>query len=127
MGKVACAVAIENLVIDTQGLEQVREDDAAYGVDGIDTDAELALLDGLEVGELQTQHGVDVALVVRIVDDDLAEMIDVGIVEILTLGNGKHFGTIGSRKKLSLAVEQLQGIPLTGVMRGGDDDTAIGT
>ena len=68
MGKVACTLAVENLVVDTQLLEQLGQDDASYRVDGIYADAELALADSLAVDKFQTQHRVDVALVIAVVD-----------------------------------------------------------
>ena len=127
MGKVACTLAVENLVVDTQLLEQLGQDDASYRVDGIYADAELALADSLAVDELQTQHRVDVALVIAVVDGAGAKFVDLSIVEVFFLGHAQNLSAIGSREEFALAVEQLQGVPLTGVMRGGDDDAAIGT
>ena len=127
MGEVACAVAVQYLVVDTQCLEELGQDDAAYRIDGIGTHAETSLLDSLQIGQLQLEHCIDMATVVCIVDDALSELVDLGILKLLFLGHTEHFGTVGSSEELALAVKQLQGIPLTGIVRGGDDDTTIST
>ena len=66
-------------------------------------------------------------LVEAIVDGARTQLINFGIIKILGLGQTEHLGAIGCCKELTLAVEQLQGIPLTGIMRGGNDNTTIGT
>ena len=65
MGEVASAGAIEYQIVHTEGLEEFGQDDAAHAVDGIHADAELAILDGFEIGELQLEHTVDMAQVER--------------------------------------------------------------
>ena len=67
------------------------------------------------------------ATVVSIVDSKAAKMVYLCVVEVLSLSHTKHFSSIGSSEKFALAVKQLQGIPLTGVVRCGDDDTTIST
>ena len=59
--------------------------------------------------------------------DIMSQMVHVSILEVLTFCNGKHDGTISSCQELTLTVQQFQGIPLTGIMRGRNDDTAICT
>ena len=59
--------------------------------------------------------------------DVAAQVLDVSIFEILTVGNGEDFTAIGSCQELSFGIEQLQRIPLSGVVRGCDDDAAVGT
>ena len=126
MGKVARALAVEDLVVDTEGLEELGEDDASDGVDGIGADTELALVDGLAVDEIQLEHGIDMTAVVAVVDSQGAQLVNFCIVKVLGLGDAEHFGTVGSCQEFPLAVEQLQGVPLAGIMRGGDDDAAVG-
>ena len=125
MGEVACTLTVENLVVETEGLEELGEDDAAHGVDGIGTDAELALADGLDIDEFQLEHGVDMTTVVGVVDGAGAELVDLCVMEVFGLCDAEHFGTVGSGEELALVVEQLQGVPLAGVVRGGDDDAAV--
>lgn len=64
------------------------------------------------------------ALVERIVNRALAQMINIGIVEVLCLGDTQHFITTLLGKELPLVVEQLQSVPLAGIMTGSNDDAA---
>ena len=86
----------------------------------------MCLADSLHVHELQCQHGVDVALAVRLVLPVLAELIDFGKGKCLGGSDAQHLGTLGSVEELTLGVQQLQGIPLAGVVRGGEDDASAG-
>ena len=82
--------------------------------------------DRLHVDQRQRQHLLDVALVVRLARNDVTDAVDFGIGEILLLGHRKHTLALGVAQKLTLAVEQLQGVPLARVVRCGDDDAAVG-
>ena len=127
MGEVACAGAVEYLIVHTDGIKEFGQDDAAHAVDGIDADAELAALDGLDVGELQLKHAVDMTQVKRKVLNIVSQLVDLGIVEVLACSDVEHLGTVGRRQEFALAIQQFQGIPLTRIVRGGDDDAAVGT
>ena len=127
VGKVTCAVAIEYLVVYTKSLEQVGQDDTTYRVDGVHTNTELTLLDSFHVDKLQLEHRVDMALVERVIDRQRSQLVDLGIVEVFGFGIGQDLCTIGSCQELTFTIKQLQGVPLTGIMRCGDDNTTIGT
>ena len=116
MGEVARTLAVENLVVETESLEELGEDDAAYGVDSIGTDTELTLTDGFDVDELQLENRVDMTTVVGVVDGAGAELVDLCLVEVFGLCDAEYFGTVGSGEELTLAVEQLQGVPLAWVV-----------
>ena len=58
--------------------------------------------------------------------DIVSQCVYLGILKILSLSQLQHLSTIGSRKELSLTVEQFQRVPLAWVMAGGDDYAAIG-
>ena len=116
MGEVARALAVENLVVDAEGLEELGEDDAADRIDGVGTDAELALVDGLAVNEFQLEHCVDMATVIGVVYGAGTELVYLGVVEVFSLCHAQHFGAVGSGQELALAVEQFQGIPLAGIV-----------
>ena len=66
------------------------------------------------------------ALVVRLARNDVTDAVDFGIGEILLLGHRKHTLALGVAQKLTLVVEQLQGVPLARVVRRGDDDATVG-
>ena len=126
VGKLSGALAIENLEVYTQSLEQLRQNDAAHAVDSIGTNAELMLANRLYVDQAQVEYRLHVALVHRVVLDDTSQFLYGSIVEILSFGNAQHFGSVGCSEEFSLAVEQLQGIPLCGIVRGCDDNAAVG-
>ena len=44
------------VVVDTEGLEELGQDDAADRVDGIGTNTELALSDGINIGQAQVEY-----------------------------------------------------------------------
>ena len=67
------------------------------------------------------------AVVERVVNDDMSEVFDVGIVEVFFLGHVEHLLSFSSIEELALAVEQLQGIPLARIVGGSNDDAAVGT
>ena len=51
MGKLTRTLAVEYFIVNAEGLEELGQDDAADGVDGIGTNAELALPDGFHIGQ----------------------------------------------------------------------------
>ncbi len=57
---------------------------------------------------------------------DAADRVDLGVEEALVLGQSQHALALGVVQELAPGVEQLQRIPLPGVMRSGDDDAAVG-
>ena len=49
MGKDTRAFTIQNLIVYTESLKQLGKDDATNGIDGINTDAEMALANGINI------------------------------------------------------------------------------
>lgn len=127
VGEVAVGLAVEYLVADAEGFKQSREDDAADAVDGIHADAELGLADGFAVNEAESKHALYMALVEGVVFDVATQMIYVGIFEGFGLSDAEHLVAGFLVEELAFAVEQLQGVPLAGVVGGGDDDAAVGS
>ena len=125
MSKVTGAFAIQNFEIHAKRLEQLGQDDTANRVDGVSTDTELAFGNSLTVHQFQIKHGVDMTLVISIIDGTGTQVVNFCIVKILCLSHTEHLSAIGSCKELALTVEQLQSVPLSGVVRCGNDDTAI--
>ena len=70
-GELARTLTVEYLIADAERLEQLGQDDAADGVDGIGADAEVALADGIDVSQPQLEHAVNVALVHGVVEGDV--------------------------------------------------------
>ena len=111
---------------DAQLPQQFWQDDATHGVDRIDGHAEVGGTDGVDVDESQVFHQVDMALIVVEILRIIAQMVDVGIVEVALVGQAHHLGCLFGGQELALLVEELQGVPLAGVVAGGDDDAAAG-
>ena len=86
----------------------------------------MGIADGLCVYERQSQHALDVATVKRIVYRIVTEMVYIGKLEVLALGNSQHFVAIILGQKFTFGIEELQCVPLTGIVAGRDDDTTIG-
>ena len=55
---------------------------------------EMSIADGLRVNELEVEHRVYVALVVRVVLSVFAEMVNVGIFKVFLLRDGEHLVAI---------------------------------
>ena len=104
--------------------EQLRQDHAANRVHGVECNTELASLDCLNIHERKVFHQIDVLLVVAVVLTVLAEVIYIGILEVFSSGDAQHFSTFSSIQEFAVAVQQLQGVPLTGIVRSGQDNTA---
>ena len=125
MGEIACGIAVEDGVAHTETVEQTGKDDTTHAVDGIHTHAESRLGHGRLVYQPQCQDSVDMLLVEAAVAHIMAEMVDVGIFEILLLGDREHLVAIVLGEELTQVIEQFQCVPLTRVVARGDDDSAI--
>ena len=56
MGELARTLTVKYFVVGTEGLEELGQDDAADRVDGIGTNTELALSDGINIGQAQVEY-----------------------------------------------------------------------
>ena len=116
VGEVAIGFLVEELEAYTQAFEQLGQDDASHAVDAVDTNGEASLTNDIGINQSKVHDAVDVTLVETMVLQIFAQRVDIGILEILALSDGQHLGTIGSGKELALVVQELQCIPLTGVV-----------
>lgn len=62
----------------------------------------MSVADGLRVNELEVEHRVYVALVVRVVLSVFAEMVNVGIFKVFLLRDGEHLVAIVLGEELTL-------------------------
>ena len=113
-------------LIHAQCLEQHGYGNAAHRVHGIHSHREPCTLDGINVDQRQGQHRVDVPAQVGVVFLLASQMIHIGAVEIFGFGKPEHLLALGVGQELAVVIEQLQRIPLLGVVRGSDDDAATG-
>ena len=56
----------------------------------------------------------------------MPDAVHAGVLEALLLGHRQHALALGVGEEFAVGVEQLQGVPLTRVVRRGDDDAAVG-
>ena len=55
-----------------------------------------------------------------------SQVVHVGIIKVLGLGQTEHLLALGISQEFAIVVQQFQGIPLFGVVRSGNDDAATG-
>ena len=84
----------------------------------------MCISDGFLIHEFEVEHRLYVFLVVRVVLMVMAEFVYFGIYKIFSFSNVKYFIAIFLCKELSLAVEQLECIPLSWVVAGGNNYAA---
>ena len=128
MLEVASRFTVELLyMLHTQCFEQLGQDDAAHGVHAVDGYVEVGLADGLYVNEVERQYAVNMLLIVGQVLAVSAQLVYFGVFESFGFGDAEHFVAFFLIQELSFFVQQLQGVPLLGVVRSGEDDTTTGT
>ena len=66
-------------------------------------------------------------VVERVVNGNMSQVVDLSILEVFLLSDSQYLSTIGSCQELAFAVQQFQRIPLTRIVRSGNDNTTIGT
>ena len=126
VGEVAVGSAVEQYAAHPELLQQTRHDERAHGVDGVHDHGEPCLAHGVGVDGLECEHRVDV-LVGEVVVLNVSELVDGDEVEIAAVGYLQYLIAFGRGKELPLGVQQLQRVPLAGVVAGGDDDSAVGS
>ena len=125
VGEVAGGLSVEARYVRHAELsEEFRQNDAAHGVHGVDGHVEVGAADGFHVYEFEVLDEFDVTLVVAEVLGVAAEAVHVGILKVAAVGKAHHLRGFGGGEELTLLVEEFQGVPLAGVMAGGDDDAA---
>ena len=86
----------------------------------------MACAYSLDVYHLERKHLCYVCVVEVFPKYYLTQSINRGVVECLLLGQREDAFALGVIEELTVLVEQLERIPLLGVMRGGDNDAAVG-
>ena len=126
MGELSGRFAVELHDFASQLPQQLGYDDAADGVHRIHDHLEAPPPHGFRIDQRQGQHPADMLVVVRLPRNDLADMVHIRENETLVFGQRQHPLALGVAQKFSLGIQELQGVPLAGVVRCGDDDAAVG-
>ncbi len=121
-------LAVEFLhMLHSELFQQLRKNDAAYGVYTINGYTEIGFPDSFHIHQVKRQHTVDMLLVISKVFAIRAELVHFGKVELFSFGNTKHFIALLLVQELSFLIQKFQGIPLLGIVRSSQDDTSAGT
>ena len=124
MGKVSVGRAVQaDNVLYTQCFEHCRYSQTANGVDTIDGNGEVRFAYSLCIHELEVHYVLHVVRQVILVLDS-TQAVDLSKQEILFFRYGEHLFSLGVRQKLTALVQQLECVPLHGVVTGGEDDTS---
>ena len=127
VGEMSVGRAVEfRNVGNPQGPQQFGNGDPAGGVDRIDHDFESCLGDRPAVYGREGQYFLDVPVDAFQVGRDGAQTVYLGIRIVIGLCRAEDFGALFRIEKFSLTVEQFQGVPLLGVVAGGEDDASVG-
>ena len=57
--------------------------------------------------------------------NNLSDIVNIGEIKLLIFGQSQHALTLGIVQKLAFFVQKFECVPLLGVVRSGDNDTAI--
>ena len=126
MGELSGRFAVELHDFASQLPQQLGYDDAADGVHRIHDHLEVPFPHGFRIDQRQGQYPTDMLVVVRFPRNDLADMVHIRENEVFVFGQCQHPLALGVAQKFSIGIQELQGVPLAGIVRCGDDDAAVG-
>ena len=84
----------------------------------------MCLSDGFRIHGGECEDRIQM-LVGEVLLLDRAQRVDTGEVEPALLRQVDDCLALGGRQEFALVVEKLEGVPLAGIVGGGDDDTAV--
>ena len=107
--------------------EQYGHHDSSHRVDRIDDDAEPGPANRLTVDQRQGQHAVDMFAVVTAAKDDMPQRVHPGVIVGVVRRNSQHPFALGVAEELAARSEQLQRIPLPGIVAGRQNNPSVGS
>ena len=111
MGEVACGLAVEFYdFFYAECGKELRDDNTADGVDGVDGYGEVGVGDSFAVDEGQGEHGFDVSAVVGGIGAYGAEVVDGRECVFAFGGDAEHFFTFGVVEEFTARVEEFKGL-----------------
>ena len=126
MGEIAVRRAVYHNAFYAQPFEQAGHDDGSYGVDRVEDDPEVGVAYRFLVDSLQVNHRLDM-FVGEIVLGDLTEVVDQGEIEASAFGEFEDGLSFGRCEELAFLVQELEGVPLAGIVRCSNDDAPVGS
>ena len=125
VGKLSRRLAVELHALHSECLQQVRHHYTAHRVDGIQHHLEAMGADTLSIHQRMGQDGLHMR-VGKVLLHVRAQRIHIAVLEPLAVGYLNQFRTLGGIEELPVLIEQLEGIPLLGIVRSRQDDTSVG-
>ena len=125
VGEVAVRRAVKYFIFNAKLPQQFGQDYAANAVYSVNADTETRLAHSLNINKLQVKYGLYVLTVECFVIRILPETVNVSINKVFTVGQRKHLVAVGLVQELTLAVEQLQGVPLARIVACGYNNAAV--
>ena len=126
VSKLARRLAVELHNLATQLAQQARDHYTAHGIDRIDHHAETTRTHRFDIDSRQGQHTRDMLIVIIRLLDQTANRVNRRVLIINLFSHSQHAFPFGIGEELACSIQQFEGIPLTRIVRRGDDDTAIG-
>ena len=124
MRKTACRLAVKfDDIIYAQGLEHSRNSQSANGVDAVDGNGEVLCFNRFRMHQVEVQYLLNMIGQVVLVSH-VSKVIHFGEGEVLALGDSEHTFSLRIVEEFSVLIEQFEGVPLLGIMAGGEDDTS---
>ena len=111
---------------NTELTEEFGDDNTSHGIHGVERHGEVGATNGINIHEFELLDHFDVTLIVAVVLDETAEIVDIGKFVSFGIGGTNDFARLSGGKEFAFFVEKFEGVPLTGVVTGGDDHAAAG-
>ena len=105
MSKVARYLTIQELITDTQLIQQLGQDESTNRVDAIHTYLEVGLLDSLNIHQLQVEYRLNMTVVIAIINGNMTQLIYISIVKVFLFSNLQHLVTISSSQEFALTIQ----------------------
>ena len=126
VGELARRLAVEFHDLAAQLAQQLRDHDASHRVDGVDHHLEAFAPHSVDIDQRQGEHPTDMFVVERFARKHMPQCVDLGKFEVASFGQLQHALALGIGEELAVGIEQFQRVPLARIVRGGNDDAAVG-
>ena len=126
MCEVTVRLAIQELILNTELIKELWKDDTTNRIDRINNNTETCLLDCLKICKLKVENSLYMT-VVKVLFCIFTHVVNISILKCLCLSNSKNLIAVILCKELTTSIKELEGIPMTRVMRSCDDDTTVST
>ena len=124
--KLTIGVTVELDNLATHTTQQLGNSRTTHRIDSVYDNLKILLGNSLNINQRQCQHHIDVSEIEVLACYNTTNVVNIGELIVGLFGKSKHLLTIFVGQELATSIEQLQRIPLLGIVRSGDDNTTIG-